>query len=818
MRLLSLEITNFRGIKSITLNPKGENFVVWGQNGSGKSAVVDAIDFLLTGRISRLAGEGAGSLSLLKHGPHVDYKPEDSYIKATVAIPGLAGSVVLERKLSNPTALIVDKKVIASIQLILAVAESGQHVLTRREILRYIMAEGGKRSQQVQELLNVREVEDTRQAFVKLSNEAAVLLRYKTNDVLKTKVELVRIAQLPTYTPEGVLDFINKNRKLLKADSISTLNSGIIQKDIILPSVKEGKQTINVSSLGDDTQHLSALLSDSNKTSLKNDDEQIMKRAKEFKTDLGLMKSYRRQELVRLGLELLDEEECPLCETKWDIQMLSDFLLEKQRSAEEASKKIGEVKGLGLKVSGVIQEIVIRLRSFGAVLLAVGLQEESKKIDHWILRFDDVIEVLQNPIDRYDFSSNESLISKLFRELKIDEKYFILLEASIRKRFPGMSPEQQAWDYLTKLTEHVRMLERLEEEEKSFGAYSERTKLMYNYLINTRDGVLVKLYDEISDRFARLYRELHGSDEGKFTAKLSPHGPTLDFEVDFYNRGKYPPHAFHSEGHQDSMGLCLYLALSEKLTSGIIDLITLDDVVMSVDSEHRRKLCQLLKTQFPDRQFLITTHDETWAKQLKTAGVVKSRNLTHLFDWTVDTGPKYELGDDDWNQIEENVKADRIHEAAWRLRHFLEYFWGTVCELLQVPIIYRPYGHYELSELLRPSVSTYLEKLKQAKAVAHSLGEKEMLKKIEKFEGNVKNAFAKTEANQWEVNASVHYNNWENFSGSDFSPVVNSFKELCSLFQCPKCNSVIKLLNDNKGSLEMRCECGTLRWNLRGKK
>ena len=59
----------------------------------------------------------------------------------------------------------------------------------------------------------------------------------------------------------------------------------------------------------------------------------------------------------------------------------------------------------------------------------------------------------------------------------------------------------------------------------------------------------------------------------------------LNLEVGFYGRGTFPPHAFHSEGHQDSMGLCLYLALAERLTEGLIDLIILDDVVMSVDVE-----------------------------------------------------------------------------------------------------------------------------------------------------------------------------------------------------------------------------------------
>ena len=83
-----------------------------------------------------------------------------------------------------------------------------------------------------------------------------------------------------------------------------------------------------------------------------------------------------------------------------------------------------------------------------------------------------------------------------------------------------------------------------------------------------------------------LYRQLHGSDEDAFTARIEPHGAALDFEVDFYGRGMHPPHALHSEGHQDSMGISVYLALAERLSEGLIDLVILDDVMMSVDTDH----------------------------------------------------------------------------------------------------------------------------------------------------------------------------------------------------------------------------------------
>ena len=59
----SIAIKEFRGIRDLTLDFKEKNFAICGPNGTGKSGVVDALEFVLTGKISRLSGEGKGDVS-----------------------------------------------------------------------------------------------------------------------------------------------------------------------------------------------------------------------------------------------------------------------------------------------------------------------------------------------------------------------------------------------------------------------------------------------------------------------------------------------------------------------------------------------------------------------------------------------------------------------------------------------------------------------------------------------------------------------------------------------------------------------------------
>jgi hypothetical protein len=130
-----------------------------------------------------------------------------------------------------------------------------------------------------------------------------------------------------------------------------------------------------------------------------------------------------------------------------------------------------------------------------------------------------------------------------------------------KARFPETTPEQSAWDSLTKLEVNLKSLRCAQTDLAVAQSLNKKAALLHDVFLVSRDLVLGALYSNIRDRFVKMYRELHGLDEEGFTAKIEPDEAGIDFEVDFYGRGVHPPHALHSEGHQDSMGLCLYLAL-----------------------------------------------------------------------------------------------------------------------------------------------------------------------------------------------------------------------------------------------------------------
>ena len=102
MRLLDIRIEKVRGLPDLYLKPNGDNLVIWGANGAGKSGVIDAIEFVLSGRISSLAGAGTSGITLSKHGPHVDYESDSAIVTATLQLAGLTEPVVIRRCIATP--------------------------------------------------------------------------------------------------------------------------------------------------------------------------------------------------------------------------------------------------------------------------------------------------------------------------------------------------------------------------------------------------------------------------------------------------------------------------------------------------------------------------------------------------------------------------------------------------------------------------------------------------------------------------------------------------------------------------------------------
>ena len=173
IQIEAVRITQLRGIRELKLTPGRKSFVVSGPNGSGKSGVVDAIQFGLTGEISRLSGTGTGGLTVQKHGPHVDRRddPASAEVSLTLYFPELGKSAVLTRNIKTAKTFTLDPDVISVRAVLKEVARHPELTLSRREIIKYILVEAGERSKEIQSLLKLEAIGNIRRVLATAKNQ-----------------------------------------------------------------------------------------------------------------------------------------------------------------------------------------------------------------------------------------------------------------------------------------------------------------------------------------------------------------------------------------------------------------------------------------------------------------------------------------------------------------------------------------------------------------------------------------------------------------------------------------------------------------------
>lgn len=159
------------------------------------------------------------------------------------------------------------------------------------------------------------------------------------------------------------------------------------------------------------------------------------------------------------------------------------------------------------------------------------------------------------------------------------------------------------------------------------------TRQRKNYV----EGVLSAISGEVE----RLYTTLHpGEGIGKVRFHLKEKGiGSLEFYAHFLSIPDVPPQAYYSESHLDTLGICVFLALSKYfITDDTI--VFLDDVVTSVDGPHLERFMRLLHAEAGNfNQVIVTTHYRPWRDRYRWAkGPTANTQVIELGPWSLQNG------------------------------------------------------------------------------------------------------------------------------------------------------------------------------------
>ncbi len=808
MKIHRLRAHNFRGIRDLDLDLGGKSLVILGPNGTGKSSILDAIDFLCTGSIRRLTGEGTKAISIAKHAAHVDEGAQDAWVEADFETSA-GESKTLRRTIREPDELIYEESLPHEIYRYLEQCAQGSHLLTRREILRYIVTEPSQRYQQISSLLEITQLDSVRkelQGAAKLAKErfqqAAAVVTARQGSVLRS------------FNPQAsdfsdVRRLANLHRAALGAPALERIQDGSVLSSITSPSTSS-PGTLQTQRVRELLLQVATWLSDA---------EAVGARASAYATAVSALRADRDRmrtlalaDLLRRGERLIDDDRCPLCEMPQDAAQLRTEVLRRLSEAEQVQQLLQELEIERQDCRNLLAGAEAEVRS-----LATAMEHEFTAEARALEAYADALRfyagtLLVEPMagDLADPAIVESAVPQ-FRGDAVGAQV-----AELRARsgqLPDLSGIQKAWDELSGLDRALGELREALAAQVAAKKVLTALEPMEAIFVEARDAVMEETYEGISARFASLYRKLHRTDEDEFEATLEPTKAGLKLEVEFFGRGTHPPSALHSEGHQDSMGICLFLALSERTGEQPIPIVMLDDVVMSVDHGHRRAVAELLRDEYPEIQLIITTHDRVWWRQLQNVGAVDRKQCLEIRHWSLEDGPAFTENASEMLAAARAALHDgNVPTAAHQLRRAIEVHFRDVCDCLGAAVRFRGDGAYQAGDFVLPANRRIAELIRTARKAGESWGKPSV--NLDEWDTRRATASRHFSEENWAVNHVVHYNEWVDLGIGDFAPVLAAYEELFTVFSCNTCKTLVWVEEQGATPAFLRCACGDVAFNL----
>jgi len=176
---------------------------------------------------------------------------------------------------------------------------------------------------------------------------------------------------------------------------------------------------------------------------------------------------------------------------------------------------------------------------------------------------------------------------------------------------------------------------------------AEAAKEAHDLVRGTRHDFVNGMLQQISEEVGKLYELVHpGEGVGKISLALDANRKSsLDLRTSFLASTSVPPQAYLSDSHLDTLGVCVFLALA-KMRDASDTILVLDDVLASVDEPHVDRLVEVIYEQAQRfRHVLVTTHYRPWREKLRW-GWLKSGQcqLVELGRWSPNAGPSLVRG------------------------------------------------------------------------------------------------------------------------------------------------------------------------------
>lgn len=603
-RISRLTMVGFRGataLATITFDIKKPVVLIFGENGTGKSTIADALDFICNRSYGSLENYSLGEPAK-KHVASLGRKPADV-------------SVTLESGAMKWTAMMgKDGPAVSPLT-----GHPDARILRRRTILSLIETAPKQRFEALKTFIAVPNIDKCESAL----RDAVNTTNTSVNNLVRATVQAIEELD-KLWKAEGQPGATALAWASAEADKdVSQLRASLTQIDNLLLRYREVDSTLTTLErvLGEEDEAFQTLAATQSR--------QQQAEVRAAQQNIDLLNLLREAETyVARGSALL---QCPVCEQTINAQVLGQRL----------HARIGEMQELATMAAatGTAQRQLNLKRS----MTHQARQDVGQKASQLArsLRESPFVEMAALGLDWQRFAA-----------LLDATQPFSVIDQQVREFWNAVSPardllrarqeaDQKSIHQHNAIAGHVETLR----EKKGLAAAQSKLladlQVALEIVMQQRKDYIEEILTSISTEVHALYSRLHPNEQigqVKFFLKQNTIG-SLEFDAGFHSGVNLPPQAYYSESHLDTLGICVFLALAKYFkTENTV--IVLDDVLTSVDGPHLDRFMTLMHDQAQHfGQVILTTHYRPWRDRYRWAkGSMASTQVIELGPWSLENG------------------------------------------------------------------------------------------------------------------------------------------------------------------------------------
>lgn len=803
IKIKSISISGIRGVRDSISLPLNENsLLLYGDNGTGKSSISDAIEWFYTDKVSHLSG---GEIEL-KDALRNSYQKESD--TSSIAISYSKNIIDATKKLFSKKGKLTSETSNSSAEFEKYYADSqSENLLLRYQFLRdFIDQTKGDKLKYLSDIIGFSEVTKTKDVLRKSFNSIKSEIKTQNFEAQINNEKQTLIVKIGAAISQekNLFEKINEIIEPLKTGIV--VNS-IEDIDTVLNHIKKPANTKQITEL--------QFLENTNKalSTLKGEisliDEEYQKYFTEFNKiaeDVQSIMQTFLAEFLKSGEAVITkkfhkDDNCPLCLQQKSLEELKIDIQRRLKEIEESSKKKIAFDTAKQTIANIIAERLKRLEVISNNSLLNEPENESIK---------KAISSLSDKLTEYQKSANEKVTSgnKLpaTNSLVLKDEDFKIQE-QISTRFEAIQTaikndkSTELYANISAAKDAYLKIKRFEKAKSKLEYQKNSLELICNEFVKRQKEGLESFINTFSTYINEFYQYMN-PDEQFYEIRIVTIGEDdelngITIEYKYNDEWVSPPQKYFSESHLNCFGISFFLA-SVIAFNKENKFIVLDDVISSFDSTHRKRFADLLFEKFAEYQFILLTHEAEWFSYVQQLAKRKGWIIGEI-KWTEAKGTHLEDKPSDLKElIERELANSSVDTLGNPVRKYLEAKLKDICLNLDVKVSFRL---NDINEKRMPD-----ELLNELKSKINKNGGQDIKAKIPVIERVASSSL---------LGNLLSHDNPFNPKLGDLKAFWADIKELETIFYCQESTCKrpkVSLKNYDNVAKKVRCGCDTTKY------